>query len=77
VLQRLCAPLCDSITGRSNSQYVLETLERANLFRSALRAWVPHRVRAARSVAEALLIHHWRLDTQGIGEVMAAMTGRG
>jgi LuxR family maltose regulon positive regulatory protein len=32
VLDRLCGPLCDAITGRSDSQSVLNTLERSNLF---------------------------------------------
>ena len=32
VLDRLCGPLCDAVTGRGGSQARLETLERANLF---------------------------------------------
>jgi LuxR family maltose regulon positive regulatory protein len=32
VLFRLCAPLCDAVTGRSDSKEVLESLERANMF---------------------------------------------
>lgn len=32
VLSRLCGPLCDTVTGRSDSQSVLNSLERANLF---------------------------------------------
>lgn len=32
VLERLTAPLCDSVTGRSDSQDMLSKLERANLF---------------------------------------------
>src|SRR5215831_7160401 len=32
VLDRLCGPLCDAVTGRTGSQALLETLERANLF---------------------------------------------
>jgi LuxR family maltose regulon positive regulatory protein len=32
VLERLCGPLCDAVTGGSNSQGMLEELERANLF---------------------------------------------
>lgn len=32
ILHRLCGPLCDTVTGRSDSQSVLNTLERANLF---------------------------------------------
>src|SRR5499427_436661 len=32
VLDRLCGPLCDAVTGRTGSQALLEELERANLF---------------------------------------------
>jgi LuxR family transcriptional regulator, maltose regulon positive regulatory protein len=32
VLERLSGPLCDAVTGRADSQTLLETLERANLF---------------------------------------------
>jgi ATP/maltotriose-dependent transcriptional regulator MalT len=32
VLERLCGPLCDAVTGHSNSQQMLERVERANLF---------------------------------------------
>jgi LuxR family maltose regulon positive regulatory protein len=32
VLERLCGPLCDAITGSSDSQQLLEAIERANLF---------------------------------------------
>ena len=32
VLDRLCGPLCDAVTGRTASQARLEALERANLF---------------------------------------------
>jgi LuxR family transcriptional regulator, maltose regulon positive regulatory protein len=32
VLDRLCGPLCDAVTGRSDGQEVLERLERENLF---------------------------------------------
>src|SRR5215475_3879724 len=32
VLDRLCGPLCDAVTGRTGSQAVLEELDRANLF---------------------------------------------
>jgi LuxR family maltose regulon positive regulatory protein len=32
VLDRLCGPLCDAVTGRTGSQERLEALERANLF---------------------------------------------
>ena len=42
VLERLSGPLCDALTGRSDSQALLERLERANLFLSPLdqvRGW--------------------------------------
>ena len=32
VLDRLCGPLCDAVTGRTDSQQLLEALERASLF---------------------------------------------
>jgi LuxR family transcriptional regulator, maltose regulon positive regulatory protein len=32
VLERLCGPLCQAVTGRADSQQLLEQLERANLF---------------------------------------------
>src|SRR6266542_1982769 len=32
VLDRLCGPLCDAVTGRTDSQQLLEQIERANLF---------------------------------------------
>ena len=32
ILERLCAPLCDSVTGQSEGQVTLERLEQANLF---------------------------------------------
>jgi LuxR family transcriptional regulator, maltose regulon positive regulatory protein len=32
VLDRLCGPLCDAVTGRTGSQTLLEELDRANLF---------------------------------------------
>ena len=36
VLERLCAPLCNALTGRTDGQACLETLERANCFLIAL-----------------------------------------
>ena len=42
ILKNLCAPLCNAVLGRSNSQEMLEYLERANLFLIALdddRRW--------------------------------------
>lgn len=32
ILERLCAPLCDAVTGQTDSQQLLEELERANVF---------------------------------------------
>ncbi len=32
VLERLCGPLCEAVTGRADSQQLLEQVERANLF---------------------------------------------
>src|SRR5687768_2828283 len=32
VLERLCSPLCEAVTGRDDSQQLLEQVERANLF---------------------------------------------
>ncbi len=32
ILDRMCAPLCEAVTGRSGGQAMLETLDRANLF---------------------------------------------
>ena len=42
VLERLCGPLCDAVTGGSDSATVLEEIERANLFLvplDATRTW--------------------------------------
>jgi LuxR family transcriptional regulator, maltose regulon positive regulatory protein len=42
VLDRLCGALCDAVTGRTGSQQMLETIERANLFLTPLddvRGW--------------------------------------
>ena len=42
VLDRLCGPLCDAVTGRTGSQRLLEAVERANLFLAPLdevRGW--------------------------------------
>lgn len=36
ILDRLCAPLCDAVTGRTDSVAVLERLEQANMFVFAL-----------------------------------------
>jgi LuxR family maltose regulon positive regulatory protein len=42
VLERLSGPLCDAVTGRADSQRLLEAIERANLFLvplDAVRGW--------------------------------------
>jgi LuxR family transcriptional regulator, maltose regulon positive regulatory protein len=42
VLDRLCGPLCDAVTGRTGGQQLLEAIERANLFLTPLdevRGW--------------------------------------
>ena len=42
VLERLCGPLCDAVTGRTDGQRLLERIERANLFLTPLdevRGW--------------------------------------
>jgi LuxR family transcriptional regulator, maltose regulon positive regulatory protein len=42
VLERLCSPLCEAVTGRDDSQQLLEQVERANLFLVPLddvRSW--------------------------------------
>jgi LuxR family maltose regulon positive regulatory protein len=42
VLERLSGPLCDAVTGRADSQAMLEAIERANLFLvplDAVRGW--------------------------------------
>jgi LuxR family transcriptional regulator, maltose regulon positive regulatory protein len=47
ILDRLCAPLCDALTGREDSQSVLEQLEAANLFLIPLdsrREWYRYHV---------------------------------
>lgn len=38
LLKRVCAPLCDAVTGRSDSQSMLQYLERAGLFLRSLDA---------------------------------------
>ena len=68
VLNRLSAPLCDAVTGRTDSQALLEALEHANLFVVPLdpsRTWyryhhlfgdlLRHRLRTANVEPEALL----------------------
>jgi LuxR family transcriptional regulator, maltose regulon positive regulatory protein len=70
VLERLCAPLCDAVCGRTDSQALLEQVEQANLFLAPLdeerRWWRYHhlfadllRARLAREQPERLSgLHH-------------------
>jgi LuxR family maltose regulon positive regulatory protein len=39
ILEKLCAPLCDALTGKNNSKYILKHLEKTNLFLIALDEW--------------------------------------
>jgi LuxR family transcriptional regulator, maltose regulon positive regulatory protein len=68
ILDRLCAPLCEAVTGRSDSQQLLHTFEQANLFIVPLdqdRTWyryhhlfsdlLRHRLRTTQTQSEALL----------------------
>ncbi len=68
ILDQLSAPLCDAVTGRANSQSLLEALEQANLFIVPLdqsRTWyryhhlfsdmLRHRLRTQKVQPEALL----------------------
>jgi LuxR family maltose regulon positive regulatory protein len=68
ILDRLCAPLCEAVAGRGDSQQLLQTFEQANLFIVPLdqdRTWyryhrlfsdlLRHRLRTTQPQAEALL----------------------
>jgi len=59
VLDRLCGPLCDAVTGRTGGQALLEELERANLFVVPLdeerRWWRYHHLFA--DLLRARLVH--------------------
>ncbi len=66
ILTRLCAPLCDALTGRDDSQAMLEQLEAANLFLVALdhrREWYRYHVlfsealRLGLTVQEQVALH--------------------
>lgn len=57
ILDRLCGPLCDAVTGRTNGQQMLETLERENLFLQPLddrREWFRYHSLFADFLREAL-----------------------
>ncbi len=71
ILDRLCGPLCDVVTGRSDSQATLEALERSNLFIVPLddrRHWYRYhhlfadvlRARSSQASIEALPSLHQR-----------------
>jgi LuxR family maltose regulon positive regulatory protein len=66
ILVRLCAPLCDALTGRDDSQAMLERLEAANLFLVGLdhrREWYRYHVlfsealRLGLTVQEQIALH--------------------
>jgi LuxR family maltose regulon positive regulatory protein len=66
ILERMCAPLCDALTGRDDAQMVLEQLENANLFLIRLdnrREWYRYHVlfaevlRLSLSAQERLVLH--------------------
>jgi LuxR family transcriptional regulator, maltose regulon positive regulatory protein len=57
ILDRLCGPLCDAVTTKENSQTMLETLERDNLFLVALddsRQWFRYHLLFADYLQEEL-----------------------
>jgi len=61
ILDRLCAPLCAALTGRDDSQAMLEHLEAANLFLSPLdnrRDWWRYHVLFAEMLRLALPPRH-------------------
>jgi LuxR family maltose regulon positive regulatory protein len=61
LLDRLCGPLCDAVTGREDGQAMLETLERENLFLVPLddnRHWFRYHRLFADFLQEALQRHH-------------------
>ena len=80
ILERLCAPLCDTLTGRTDSTCVLMQLERANMFLTRLdeeRQWYRYHelfadfLRAGLHVTEEQALHAkasaW-LEARGFGE---------
>jgi LuxR family transcriptional regulator, maltose regulon positive regulatory protein len=69
ILDRLSAPLCDAVTGRGDSQRLLERLERANVFLIPLdhqRRWYRYHALFADALRAAL-----RLDEQAALEARA------
>src|SRR5215467_9889476 len=74
VLDRLCGPLCDAVTGRTDSQTRLEELERANLFVVPLdevrRWWRYHHLFA--DLLRARLADKWPARLPGLHRAAAA-----
>jgi LuxR family maltose regulon positive regulatory protein len=61
ILDSLCSPLCDAVTGREGGQEMLEVLERENLFLVPLddsRQWFRYHRLFADFLQEALNRHH-------------------
>ena len=74
VLERLTAPLCDALTGRSNGRTMLETLERQNLFLVPLddiRQWYRYHHLFA-DVLRARLLHERRVEHRVADQATAA-----
>jgi LuxR family maltose regulon positive regulatory protein len=81
ILDQLCAPLCDALTGQDDSQAVLEHLETANLFLAPLdnrREWYRYHVLFAEVLRLGLAPHerialHQRaagwLEAHGLNEL--------
>ncbi len=80
IVDRLCAPLCDALSGRTDSRSVLSGLERDNMFLTRLdeeRQWYRYHelfadfLRSTLHVAEEHALHlkasAW-FETQGLGE---------
>jgi LuxR family transcriptional regulator, maltose regulon positive regulatory protein len=71
VLDQMTGGLCDALTGRSDSQRMLETLERENLFVFPLddeRRWYPYH----HLVADTLRARLAARDADRVGELHAA-----
>jgi LuxR family maltose regulon positive regulatory protein len=61
ILDRLCGPLCDAVTGKEDGQEMLEALERENLFLVPLddsREWFRYHPLFADFLREELYRHH-------------------
>jgi len=61
ILERLCGPLCDAVTGKEDGQAMLQTLERENLFLVPLddsREWFRYHQLFADFLREELNRHH-------------------